>query len=273
MFVNWMPKWIRWFLDVLLRRPNALGSYQQNGIFLCLVFCLLKEKMLSAISVNKEWCNHQASTSQPFWHWALRELRTEIGCLPSSCQPLHSPPVPQQHILRRLKMRKHSIQAPDGQDVYQRNDFSKPGLSHFSIHSKALNSLTWDIWFSFINNLGLLVIKGFLGKIPWRRKWQPTPVFLPGESHGVRSLAGYSPQGRKGLPWWLRWLRITWDAGNLNVHQVQDLSRSLGQKISWRREWLLTSLFLPGEFCGQRSLVGYSPWGPTLLDMTEGQTH
>ena len=33
--------------------------------------------------------------------------------------------------------------------------------------------------------------------IPWRRKWQPTPVFLPGESHGQRSLAGYSPRGCK----------------------------------------------------------------------------
>ena len=31
------------------------------------------------------------------------------------------------------------------------------------------------------------------GKIPCRRAWQPTPVFLPGESHGQRSLAGYSP--------------------------------------------------------------------------------
>ena len=30
-------------------------------------------------------------------------------------------------------------------------------------------------------------------KIPWRRKWQPTPVFLPGESYGQRSLEGYSP--------------------------------------------------------------------------------
>ena len=36
-------------------------------------------------------------------------------------------------------------------------------------------------------------------KIPWRRAWQPTPVFLPGESHGWRSLAGYSPQDRKEL--------------------------------------------------------------------------
>ena len=32
-----------------------------------------------------------------------------------------------------------------------------------------------------------------VGKIPWRRKWQPTPVFLLGESHGQKSLAGYSP--------------------------------------------------------------------------------
>ena len=37
----------------------------------------------------------------------------------------------------------------------------------------------------------------WVGKIPWRRKWQPTPVFLPGESHGQRSLADYSPQGCK----------------------------------------------------------------------------
>ena len=32
-----------------------------------------------------------------------------------------------------------------------------------------------------------------VGKIPWRRKWQLTPVFLPGESHGLRSLVGYRP--------------------------------------------------------------------------------
>ena len=37
----------------------------------------------------------------------------------------------------------------------------------------------------------------WVGKIPWRRKWQPTPVFLPGEFHGQRTLAGYSPWGRK----------------------------------------------------------------------------
>ena len=37
----------------------------------------------------------------------------------------------------------------------------------------------------------------WVGKIPWRRKWQPTLVFLLGEFHGWRSLVGYSPRGRK----------------------------------------------------------------------------
>ena len=39
----------------------------------------------------------------------------------------------------------------------------------------------------------------WVGKIPWRWEWQPTPLFLPRESHGQRSLAGYSPCDRKEL--------------------------------------------------------------------------
>ena len=39
----------------------------------------------------------------------------------------------------------------------------------------------------------------WVGKIPWCKAWQPTPVFLPGESHGQRSLAGYSLQGHTEL--------------------------------------------------------------------------
>ena len=40
-------------------------------------------------------------------------------------------------------------------------------------------------------------VASWLGNIPWRKEWLPTPVFLPGESHGQRSLVGYSPWGRK----------------------------------------------------------------------------
>ena len=38
----------------------------------------------------------------------------------------------------------------------------------------------------------------WVGKIPWKRAWQPTSVFLSGESHGQRSLADYCPYSRKG---------------------------------------------------------------------------
>ena len=44
------------------------------------------------------------------------------------------------------------------------------------------------------------------------------------------------------------------------------------RKIPWRRAWLPTPEFLPGEFHGQRSLAGYSAWGHKELDMTEQLT-
>ena len=39
--------------------------------------------------------------------------------------------------------------------------------------------------------------------------------------------------------------------------------------VSWRREWLPTPVFLPGEFHGQRRMAGYSPWGHKESDTTE----
>ena len=62
-------------------------------------------------------------------------------------------------------------------------------------------------WLShMVKNLPAMWGPGFnpwVGEIPWRRKWQPTPVFLPGESHGHRSLAGLQSMGsqRVGHDW------------------------------------------------------------------------
>ena len=44
------------------------------------------------------------------------------------------------------------------------------------------------------------------------------------------------------------------------------------RKILWRRKWLPTPVFLLGKFHGQKSLVGYSPWGHKESDMTKGLT-
>ena len=50
---------------------------------------------------------------------------------------------------------------------------------------------------SVFNAGDLGLISGSGRSPPWRREWQPTPVFLPGKFHGWRSLAGYNPWGHK----------------------------------------------------------------------------
>ena len=65
-----------------------------------------------------------------------------------------------------------------------------------------------------------------------------------------------------GLLWWLRWQRICLQCRRPGFDPWAG-------KILWRREWLLTPLFLPREFHGQKSLVGYSPWGHKESDPTE----
>ena len=55
-----------------------------------------------------------------------------------------------------------------------------------------------------------------------------------------------------------------------NAGDTRDVCLMLSsQKIPWRRKWQPSPVFLPGNFHGQRSLAGYSPWGPKELNMTE----
>ena len=60
--------------------------------------------------------------------------------------------------------------------------------------------------------------------------------------------------------------------GKESACNAGDWGQYLGWEYSWRREWLPTPVFLPGESCGQRSL-GQVPWGGKESDMTERLTH
>ena len=80
----------------------------------------------------------------------------------------------------------------------------------------------------------------------WRRQWQPTPVLLPGKSHG-------------GLQ----------SMRSLRVRHDWATSFSLFTFMHWRRKWQPTPVFLPGRSQGWRSLVGSRLWGLTELDTTE----
>ena len=67
------------------------------------------------------------------------------------------------------------------------------------------------------------------------------------------------------FPWWVRWLRICLQCRRPRFDPWI-------RKIPWRREWQSSPVFLPGESHGQRSLVGYSPWGHKELDRAEWLT-
>ena len=71
-------------------------------------------------------------------------------------------------------------------------------LSKFQVCNTILLGLSWWLrGYSIDLRCGRPGFNPWVWKIPWWRIWQPTPVFLPGESHGRRSLVGYSPQGHK----------------------------------------------------------------------------
>ena len=69
----------------------------------------------------------------------------------------------------------------------------KPGQR--SQRDSLLSLLKNNFIYLFIRTFQVVGINPWVGKIPWRRAWQPTLVFLPGESHGQRSLVGCSPLG------------------------------------------------------------------------------
>ena len=110
-----------------------------------------------------------------------------------------------------------------------------------------------------------------MGKIPWRRKWQPTLIFLPGRVYGQRNfVVGYRQKQlhfplKLGLP------------GGSEVKVSACVCLQCGrpgfdswvEKIPWRRKWKPTPVLLPGESHGQRSLVGCSTWVHKESDTTE----
>ena len=86
---------------------------------------------------------------------------------------------------------------------------------------------------------------GYYSCLIWRRRWQPTPVLLPGKSHGRRSLVSCSPWGR----------------------EESDTTERLPFTFTfmhWRSKWQCTPVFLPGESQRWRSLVVCCLWGRTV---------
>ena len=101
----------------------------------------------------------------------------------------------------------------------------------------------------------------------WRRTWQPTPVFLPGESQGWSSLVGCHLQGRTESD----------TTEETQQQQQQQQCRRCKRcefdpwvrKMPWSWKWQPAPVFLPGKLREQRSLAGHSPWGHRESGMTD----
>ena len=151
------------------------------------------------------------------------------------------------------------------------------------------------LWISLCLYLGFPNQPGFdswVGKIPWRQKSLPTPVFWPGEFHGL-----YSPWGRResdttewlSLPLSFHVCILDSKCWVVDIHVLALLDNApvvfsvwfpvayrsfcssivsptvdiiiLLKHIWWVLQWHPTPVLLPGKSHGRRSLVGCSPWG------------
>ena len=74
-------------------------------------------------------------------------------------------------------------------------------------------------------------IEAWVRKIPWRRKWQASPVFLPGKSHGRRSLVGCSP-------WVARsWTRLSDFTFSFHFHALEKATATHSSVLAWKIPW------------------------------------
>ena len=105
---------------------------------------------------------------------------------------------------------------------------------HFASSENAITNSFWLQLLKVIPNLGIRQVYT-REKIPRRRAWQPTLVFLPGESHGQRSLVGYRPWGHKELD---MTKHITARIGANVFWAYPDLAEGLSTLLVLRLEFL-----------------------------------
>ena len=128
-----------------------------------------------------------------------------------------------------------------------------------------------ELPYNFKASQVVLVIKNLLercwfhlwvGKIPWRRAWQPTPVFLPGEPLGQRSLAGYSPRGLKESDM-IEWLSTH------NFKRLKQLYEQFRRHLSSETSVFSRNQIIPHIMCQINTLRALWNFGETYCKDNE----
>ena len=130
--------------------------------------------------------DHTAAPEGECWGWKEDASHQAVR---------HCTPQPSVHALRRLRVRSHRILAPESRGPHQRCGFREPRLLHLPTQRKAVNFLTWDIWFRFINShLLTFWLFGLCGKHPCISWLPPSPFRTVSQSYLRRWVPGLSPQ-------------------------------------------------------------------------------
>ena len=136
---------------------------------------------LACFSLRISWHSRKFTQSRP---WRLRSALASCQCYPVTSNPCLSttdPQTPSQEPWPYPKWKNKQTKMLI---------FTKGG----KVEKINLDLLRWSRIHLQCRRPGF---NPWVGKVPWRREWQPTPVFLPGEFHGQRILVGYSPWGHK----------------------------------------------------------------------------
>ena len=143
------------------------------------------------------------------------------------------------------------------------------------------NISTHLLLFLYVTNTSIDFFLYYISTNNGERKWQPTPVFLPGESHGQRSLVGYSPWGCKEVDMTEAETPILWPphAKSWLIGKDSDAGRDWGQEEKEMTEDEMAgwhhwpdgpeSEWTPGDGDGQGGLACCDSWGRKESDTTE----
>ena len=127
------------------------------------------------------------STQDFVLFWLLLQSCRPAGCFPSSPGSCWKCRAREQ--LRSAESEPAFSQMPGRHVCAVNSDYR----ARFSVVAQ------WEIICRPVEETQETRVRSLVGKVPWSKKWQPSPVFWPGAAHGQRSLVGYSPRRRKEL--------------------------------------------------------------------------
>ena len=195
-------------------------SPREKNFFLNLLWCLLLQALLCikqpkpditktvASVVSDSVQPHRQQPTRLLYPWDFPGKSTGVGChFLLQCMKVESERKSLSRAWLLVTPRTAAYQAPPSMGFSRQEYWSGvplPSLTKTVCTSALFRGFPGGSVIEILVQCRRCRFDPWVRQMPWRREWQPSPVFLPGEFHGQRSLVGYSPWGLKKTWTWLR---------------------------------------------------------------------